>query len=242
MPATFIVPAPGDLRAILINNGAEATNSSRVDLILSAQGATEMLLGTDEAFTGSVWEPYVTAKSFFLADEEIGPGFGDGTKTVFVKFRNIDLNESDVFSASILLDTTPPVVGAIPVLINDGALETDSRQVTLTLSATGATSIVILNEIQLEQIVGVEQPFSTTVTHTLSEENGQKEVFVNFIDDIGNDTGFFSARIILTGQPIGDPVIIEPPDETETTDHFITVRGTSDPGVIIRVDIDEDGA
>lgn len=236
-----VVPAAGDLRAILINNNAERTNNPVVDLILSAQFASEMMISNDPNFVGASFEPYVTAREHTLLDEQVGPGFGDGVKTVYVKFRSATLVESDVFSASIILDTQPPLVGPIPILINDGELETDSRDVVLTLDATGAETVEIFNENELETFTeGTILPYSKTISWTLSEGNGQKKVLVAFIDDIENKSAFFSDSITLTGQPTGDPAITDPVTGTITTDHFIAVRGTGNPGSTVQIDIDGD--
>lgn len=233
-----VAPAAGDLRAILINNNAERTNSPIVDLILSAQYAPEMMVSNDPDFTGASFETYVTAKQWTVLDEQVGPGFGDGTKTVYIKFRSATLVESEVFSASIVLDTEPPAVGAVPILINDGEVETNNRQVTLTLDATGATFVEIFNEDELETFTeGTILPYSASLSWTLSEGNGSKQVLVAFLDDIENKSAFFSDTVVLTGQPTGNPVVTEPEDETVTTDHFITVRGTGDPGSKVQIDI-----
>lgn len=238
--AAPIAPAPGDLKAILINNNAEATNSSVIDLILSAQGATEMLISNDEAFTGAAWEAFVTAKEWTLIDEEIGPRFGDGPKTVYVKFRNAALDETDIHAATIELDTVPPAVGAIPIIINNGELKVSNRNVVLTLDATGATSVEVFNEDQQAELSGEVFPYSATLSWTLSEGNGQKRVFVDFQDDIGNKTGFFSARVTLVGQEGQQPTITEPNEETPVlTDRFITVVGSGDPEATVELQIND---
>lgn len=236
-----IVPKTGELRAILINNDAEKTNSPIVDLILSAQHAAEMMLSNDPDFTGASFETFVTAKQWTLADEQVGPGFGDGEKTVYVKFRSITLNESDVHSATITLDTSPPIVGALPILINEGAVTTNNRQVTLILDASDAATVEIFNEDELETFTeGTVLPYAATISWQLSEGNGTKRVLVAFRDDIGNSSAFFSDRITLVGQAAGDPVVTEPADGVVTTDHFITVRGTGNPGSLVQIDIDGD--
>jgi hypothetical protein len=233
-----VVPAANDLRAILINNNAERTNNPIVDLILSAQFAPEMMISNDPNFVGASFEPYVTAKEHTLLDEQVGPGFGDGTKTVYVKFRSATLVESDIFSASLILDTQPPLAGPMPILINDGNLETNSRDVILTLDATGAETVEVFNENELETFTeGTIFPYSEAINWQLSEGNGQKKVLVAFIDDTENRSAFFSDGIILTGQPTGDPVITNPTTGTITTDHFITIKGEGDPGSKIRIDI-----
>ena len=235
-----IVPAPGHLRAILINNGASKTNNAHVDLILSAENATEMIISNESDFSGATWQPYCSAVEFDLKDEKIGPGYGDGTKTVYVKFRSADLTESNVFTASIVLDTTTPRVGPIPVIINDGSSTTDSRQVTLHLNATDAQWIEILNEDEQQYFQGTQMPYSETVAWTLSEHNGQKEVFVRFIDDIGNTTPFYSATVLLIGQSIqGTLRITEPIDGTYTTDKFINIKGIADFDSQVDLDIED---
>lgn len=231
----LIVPAAGHLRAILINNNAEKTNDPSVDLILSAQGATLMLLSNNEDFVGAVWEPYITAKEWILGDDQVGPGFGDGEKIVYVKFSS-GLVESPVHSASIVLDTTPPVVGAIPILINEGDLEIFTRDVALTLNATGATTVELFNENELESVQGTILPYNDTVPWRLSENNGRKTVLVVFADDAGNRSSFFSATTTLVGQTAGLPSIVVPSDET--TDHFISIEGQGDPEATIQVLID----
>lgn len=235
---TPTVPAPGDLRAILINNNADKTNDPVVDLILSAEGAIEMLLSNVEDFSGAVWEAFITAKEWVLADEQVGLGFGDGTKTVFIKFRDAALDESEVHSANIELDTTPPAVGPIPIRINNGALRTTNRVVTLVLDATNATQVEIFNEDEFEEASGTTMSYESTVQWTLSENSGVKEVLVVFIDEIGNRSSSFSDTILLTGQEPIVPIILEPSNGSITTDRFITVRGTADPESIVQIQID----
>jgi hypothetical protein len=231
----LIVPAVGHLRAVLINNNAEKTNDPIVDLILSAQGATLMLLSNNEDFVGAVWEPYVTAKEWILDDDQVGPGFGDGEKAVYVKFSS-GLVESSIYTAIIILDTTPPIVGAIPILINEGDLEVTTRDVILTFNVLGATVVELFNESELENTQGTILPYNNTIFWRLSKNNGRKTVLVVFIDDAGNRSSFFSATTILTNQAVGFPSAIALSDAT--TDHFITLNGTGDPEAIIQVLID----
>ncbi len=232
-----VAPAPGDLRAILINNSAELTNDPEVDLILSAKGAIEMLISNEVDFAGAIWEPYLTAKQHTLKDNEIGPGFGDEDKTVYIKFRSAPaLQETTVHNAVITLDTKPPTVGAMPVIINEGELKTSDRNVTLLLDATGSTVVRIFNEAEQAQSLS----FATTIPWVLSEGNGQKEVFVDFQDDIGNSTGAFSATVTLVDQTSSQPVILEPNEQTPVlTDRFISVTGSGDPEATIELQIDD---
>jgi len=88
--------------SIKINNGATYTNTPDVTLNLSATNVAQMCFSNDSS-SWSDWEDYITTKSWTLAS-------ADGEKTVYVKFRNVLGTESDIYSDSIILDTTPPTV------------------------------------------------------------------------------------------------------------------------------------
>lgn len=94
------------------------------------------------------------------------------------------LNRNFVFAEEIV-DVTPPT-GTI--LINNGDLYTNSRDVTLTLSATDDVSTV--NEMQIANHTSYHQwePYSTTKAWTLSEGDAEKTVRVKFRDQTGNET------------------------------------------------------
>ena len=81
-----------------------STNVSFITLRLFASdpnGVAQMQFSSN----GTTWseaEPYSTAKSWKLPA-------GDGSKTVFAKFSDAAGNWSDVVSATIILDTVPPI-------------------------------------------------------------------------------------------------------------------------------------
>lgn len=93
---------------ITINNGAPYTSSKEVTLTLNALDnsgvVAEMRFSNDNSVWSS-WNLYDTAKSWSLM-----PLGGDGTKTVFVQFRDSAGNASGSFADTIILDTTPPTV------------------------------------------------------------------------------------------------------------------------------------
>lgn len=88
-------------RSLIINGGAEWTNSEEVTLTISAKQAYQMAISNDINFSGAVWENYTTSKKWLLAS-------GDGKKTVYAKFRSLSGGVSKMISASINLDTVPP--------------------------------------------------------------------------------------------------------------------------------------
>jgi hypothetical protein len=87
--------------------GIRKTNTQDVTLYLEASDNSpfEMIVSEDPAFTGAFWEGYVPVYAYTLSA-------GDGDKTVYVRFRDSFGNETVNYSASIILDMTPPAIPA----------------------------------------------------------------------------------------------------------------------------------
>ncbi len=85
--------------SVAIEQGRPKTPSRNVTLTLSASVQTELMqVGNASDLSGAQWQPYQTAYSW-----ELEPG--DGTKTVYARFRDSEDNESDIVSDEIELDT-----------------------------------------------------------------------------------------------------------------------------------------
>jgi len=111
--------------SIIINAGAAFTNSTNVTLTLScsdANGCSQMQFSNDGS-TYSTPEPYATSKAWVMSS-------GDGTKTVYVKFKDTAGNWSIPYTDTILLDATPPTTTATP----PGGVYGTAQTVTLTCS------------------------------------------------------------------------------------------------------------
>ncbi|HBV99393.1 MAG TPA: phage tail protein, partial [Desulfotomaculum sp.] len=174
--------------SISINGGNTYTNSTSVTLTLSATGASEMMVSEDSSFSGASYEAYSASKSFTLSS-------GDGTKTVYVKYRNAAGNEtSGTISDSITLDTTAPTGGSIS--INGGDTYTTSTLATLTLSATGASEMMVSED---SGFSGASyEAYATSKSFTLSSGDGTKTIYVKYRDAAGNETsGSISDSITL---------------------------------------------
>jgi hypothetical protein len=166
---------------IVIDGDAAYTSSVSVTLTLSASdpqsGVSEMRF-RNSGGSWSTWEAYSTSKSWTLTS-------GDGTKTVEVQFRNGAGLPSTTYSDTIILDTSPPT-GSI--VINGVAAYTTSRTVTLTLSASDATSGVY--QMRFSENMGAWSSwvaYATTYSYTLTSANdATKRVDVQFKDNAGN--------------------------------------------------------
>jgi len=116
---------------IKINNGALYTNSTNVTLNLSAtdleSGLSQMQFSND-GITYSTAEGYATTKAWTLTS-------GDGTKTVYVKYKDVAGNWSSPVSSTIILDTTVPVTSSSGI---DGLYHNSAVTVTLTATDSGS--------------------------------------------------------------------------------------------------------
>ena len=116
---------------VKINSNAQYTKSTGVTLNLSAtdsdSGLAQMQFSNDNK-TWSTPETYATTKNWTLTT-------GDGTKTVYVKYKDVAGNWSTPVSSTIILDTTVPATTISGV---DGLWHNSSVTITLNPSDTGS--------------------------------------------------------------------------------------------------------
>ncbi len=113
---------------------------------------------------------------------------GDGGHTIYMWFTTDNITLSQVFSASVTLDTTPP--SGLSVQINSGAIYTNDPgpNVTLTLTATDALSglanITVTNDANSG---GTVMGYKTSIyPWALPNSDGAHSVWVKFCDAVGN--------------------------------------------------------
>jgi len=179
---------------IKINNDAAYTNSTSVTLTLSAadsgsgMGSGAQMQFSNDNSTWSTAETYATTKTWTLAS-------GDGTKTVYVKYKDAIGNWSGTFLDTITLDKTTPT-GTIK--INNDAAYTNSTSVTLTLSATDTGSGLSQMQFSNDNSTwSTTETYATSKTWSMSSGDGSKTVYAKFKDNAGNWSVSFSDTIIL---------------------------------------------
>ena len=99
--------------SVVINGNAAATRNTTVTLTLSAsdtQGPVTQMRFSNDGTTFSAAEAYATSKSWALTS-------GDGTKTVYVQYRDAAGNWSTAATDTIVLDTTAPSTSAITATV-----------------------------------------------------------------------------------------------------------------------------
>jgi len=183
---------------ILINGGYMYTNTTSVNLLLSAtdsgsgmgQGA-QMQLSND----GVNWtnpDDYILNKNWTLLP-------GDGTKTVYAKFKDVAGNWSQAFSDTIVLDTSAPVVTAI--YPQDGAVFTEAETVNVSATVNDPDSSPLEYQFSLDG--AIKQSWSAEASYTwvpAVEEAGLRKIKVEVRDAGGS--GFKESEIYVFRKPV----------------------------------------
>ena len=118
---TYLVHALDLTATMLINSGAISTNTTTVNLTLIASdptGVAKMTFSNDDIHY-TTEEIYATSKTWDLNWGLISPPVTDGTRTVYVRFRDNSLPTPGTLYppviATIAMDTTAPVVSVLPI-------------------------------------------------------------------------------------------------------------------------------
>jgi len=172
--------------AFSINNGDIKTRNLANKLYLSAEGAVQMRVGTSEDLTSQPWESYTTQRDYTFTT-------GDGTRRVYVQFRDLLGNLSPVVNDSILLQTDN--TGYIGVWVNNGEALTNKLDVLLTILYPGASHMQVSD--RPDFLNAFWESYVSTRKMKISTGDGPKTVYVRFRGGNANENKSFSATIVL---------------------------------------------
>ena len=160
-----------------------------VNLEISAEDATYMMISTDPGFKDSQWERYNQQRKFTLPGQ-------DGEKELFIKFRDDAGNISPAASDKIILDRYPP--RPVSFKINNGEEWTNQvdKEVTLNIRAEGASQMIISDNPEFNG-AGWREYQTELPGFELPGEDGIKILFVAFKDEAGHQSKSLSATIKL---------------------------------------------
>ncbi|HMF32740.1 MAG TPA: 6-bladed beta-propeller [Candidatus Lokiarchaeia archaeon] len=190
------LPPPSHL-SIIINNGATETNTLTVSLSLWANNASEMCFSND-GVSWTAWETFSPMKTWSLTG-------GPGTHTVYFNARNMFVALAPANSSITYI--LPPE--NLSVTINNGAEQTATRNVTLSLSATGATKMCFSND---GTAWSTWEPFASTKAWNLTVGSGYKTVYFNACN--GTIASNAPVAASITYAPPALPIIWHPGNVT----------------------------
>ncbi|MGF1532763.1 MAG: hypothetical protein ACFCUI_03615 [Bernardetiaceae bacterium] len=220
---------PPIIGKVTINDGDKGTRFQKVTINLEAKGAVDMKVSNDMILRDAEWEPYQTNKEWTLVGQ-------DGIKTVYVQFRDQVGNISNIAYARIGKDTQAPRDGDL--VINDKAAKyvtNINKYVRLYIRVKDATVMKIANS--RDQLDSAKwQPYQYIVDNwILGGEDGEKEVWVMFQDDVGNRTAPISRKIILDRQAPYDEEIFINGGEEYTNKREVRLRLNAEEASQMRI-------
>jgi len=159
------------------------TSNIGVPITVTVSGAAQMCLRNDENWGNCGWEGISTLKTINLTS-------GEGTKTVYAKFKDSTGNESSS-STTITYDELP--TGSISSITT-----TTTTDISLTITSSAATLMCIRNDTNWDNCNW--EAVTTSKSWTLTSGSGEKIVYAKFKDD-QNNTVTDSITITYTEPP-----------------------------------------
>jgi len=195
--------------SIKINSGSAVTITRMVNLTIDGKdknGVKEMIVSNLVGFNGSAWEPFKGNKLWNLT-------MGEGSKVVYVKFRDTAGLEGAAITDAIQYNPTP---NEGVITINNGTEFTNERNVTLHIEMGGpgdVTQMMVSNEPGFKNISW--QTYENDISWELTADDATKYVYIKFLTPAGIETDVFNANItldtiqpeVLIKQPVNGTII-----------------------------------
>jgi hypothetical protein len=189
---------------ITLNNDNKYTTTPTVPLNVRATRAKKMLIANDdETFRGAEWMDYSMETMAWKLREE------DGEHAVYVKLKDEDGHETEIFIRTVILDRKAPQSAYLKIQPSAEFAKKNPNMVDLEISVVEATFMKISNH---ENLTGIKwESYRPKVKNWLLEgkEDGLKKVYARFRDQAGNETEPVSDQIeIDTKPPVRASIVI----------------------------------
>lgn len=212
---------------IVVNQGAAYVTSTSVTLTLtcsdSVSGIDKVRCSNDGVWDAEPWEEPEPTKAWTLVP-------GDGSKSIYYQVRDKANLESNTYSCTIILDTTLPT-GSI--VINNGAVNTTSASVDLTLSANDTNGVAQMHFSNEGSNWSFWELFNASKRWTLESGYGTKMIYVQFKDNAGLTSEASSDQIDLVIAPIYSNIVEHPVQKDGKTFYVVTVSNSTVSGLVL---------
>ncbi|MDG5466808.1 SBBP repeat-containing protein [Deltaproteobacteria bacterium IMCC39524] len=222
----YIIDSAMPTGTVVVNSSNSLTNSYDVQLSLNASDDNSVvsMQFSNDGLEWSTEEGYASTKDWSL-------GFGDGTKTVYARFKDVAGNWSSSVSDTIELDTLQPNGD---VVINNDDDATSQTTVALALSAADNNSVIQMKFSNNGVDWSVPEPYALTKDWTIEGADGVKTVYVQFEDGAGNWSSSVVDSIELkTGAPV---TIVSPEAGSYLLRQWVALE--TEPGATIYYTLD----
>ena len=167
LPPPTTPPAEGDVPSngtISVATAAVTTNDTTPTLTLSSTGATYMAF-SGNGTTWSSWVTYATTYSAFNITTGEGCTSGDGTKTVYAKYKNDNGESATKVYDSILLDTVKPtLLTAVYTDVGSGGTVNASDTIVFTFDDEMDITTVTASTVKANLLLSDSKSYGTSPT------------------------------------------------------------------------------
>ncbi|MBI4049268.1 MAG: fibronectin type III domain-containing protein [Candidatus Doudnabacteria bacterium] len=219
-------PTGGGTGANINQNAAtslsnQKTSTTAVTLTISSadDSSQQMIISESSSFTGASYEAYAASKSFTLSS-------GDGTKTVYIKFKDAVGNVSDSNSDTVTLDTTAPAAPGNTLIQEISNSATSEYRMFFTWGVSSESDWVKYEVYRSTN--GTDYSLLSTITNINTNyvvDTGLTSGTIYYykvraVDDISNNSSYSSVKSLTAGGNPADavaPTITSVASGTETT-------------------------
>ncbi len=157
----YIDTSPPYNLSVHINNDEDTTSDAEVHIALSAKDANEMIVSDKSDFDGASWEGYISSKTWIFDS-------AFSTKTIYVKFRDVNNNTSEVVSDEISL--VPSEVGVGEDVLGEKTEVEETEEIEAETIIEEDTTIEKI-ECPLEKNIAYKSPDKTAVYYVTEAHN-----------------------------------------------------------------------
>lgn len=229
--AIITVDTVGPTGSVAINNDAEWINSTSVVLGLSANdntGAVSSMRFANAGTTWSSWEAYTSSKSWSLKP-------GDGGKTIYVQFMDDAGTESDVYTDTATLDTTPPSLS-----IDTASLYTKVNNKMIGGSREANSTVKV--SVNSSSAMYASYPTTTTWEYDINGlVEGNNNIIAAASDLAGNESNESINIIYDTTAPTGTITISGGALSTRSSQVPITLTADDNSGMVTSMRFNNEG-
>jgi hypothetical protein len=211
--------SPIDTR-IAVEKRAKYVQSNLILVNVYARGASEVMLGKSEQFTGETWQKYEEEIKDWQLEGE------DGKKVIYAKFKDEAGNTTPPISTEVILDRVAPQDSQIRINKGDSTTNNPNKIVLLQAKADGAVMMELGMDAAFSGSRWINYQTGKNIPFTLPGEDGMKEVFARFRDEAGNISEVVSQKILLDRTPpiVGEVKINEGDNGTNTQTVGLTLN------------------
>jgi PGF-pre-PGF domain-containing protein len=218
--------SPGDGNGINDTTTITVTYTASQTLYVNVFNQSSVLVAEDRVMTEN---PSGTYKYIWNGKNDSDGYVSEGTYTIRIS-DNPAVNGDTI--GTVQVDITPPSSPSLS--INGGATYTTSRNVNLTIGATGATKMKVSNYANFSGATW--ENYATSKSWQLTENDGGKTVYINFRDAAGANIS--TSDSITLDTTIADPSLSINSGASYTNDRNVTLTINANDATQMKIDND----